>query len=276
MSEAALRAKITTIIMQNGLQMLYPPPALDAVVARLMRVDWAGLASAWRLSMEMVVDFAALSLYDVVIFCDDSGSMAFEEGGDRIDDLKLIVSRVAEIAALFDEDGISVRFINSEIEGNNIRSAAEVHSLIGRITFTGGTPLGEKLDSRVLVPFVHNALARRTFRKPVVVFIITDGEPSSKQAVRASLSRAAAACGAAGIPGGVSFEFCQVGKDKKAEAYLGELDDDPEIGRYVDATSYFENEQEQYAHKGLALTPELYLLKLMLGAVDSSYDEQDG
>lgn len=43
---------------------------------------------------------------------DDSGSMAFEDGGDRIDDLKGILSRVAEVATLFDDDGIQVRFIN--------------------------------------------------------------------------------------------------------------------------------------------------------------------
>jgi hypothetical protein len=30
-----------------------------------------------------------LSLFDVVLYIDDSGSMAFEEGGERIDDLKL-------------------------------------------------------------------------------------------------------------------------------------------------------------------------------------------
>jgi hypothetical protein len=30
-----------------------------------------------------------LSLFDIVLYIDDSGSMAFEEGGERIDDLKL-------------------------------------------------------------------------------------------------------------------------------------------------------------------------------------------
>lgn len=274
-NEAALRTKLATIVTQNGLQALYPPPAFDAVMARLMRVDWAALAAHWRLSMELVVDFAALALYDVVIFCDDSGSMAFEEGGERIDDLKMIVTRVAEVASLFDEDGISVRFINSDVEGNGIRTAAEVQSLVSRISFTGGTPLGEKLDARVLRPMVVDAIGRRTLRKPVAVFIITDGEPASKPAVRSAVSRAAATCASAGVPGAVAFQFCQVGKDARAQAYLGELDNDPEVGRYVDAISYYESECEEFARKGVTLTPELYLLKLMLGAVDRSYDEQD-
>ena len=34
-------------------------------------------------------DLASLALYDVVIFADDSGSMIFEEGGERINDLKV-------------------------------------------------------------------------------------------------------------------------------------------------------------------------------------------
>lgn len=41
---------------------------------------------------------------------------AFEEGGTRIDDAKLIVSRVAQACSAFDDDGIQVRFMNSRTE----------------------------------------------------------------------------------------------------------------------------------------------------------------
>ncbi len=41
--------------------------------------------------------------------------------GERIEDLKLITAKVAEVAALFDADGIAVRFINSDAQGNNIK-----------------------------------------------------------------------------------------------------------------------------------------------------------
>jgi hypothetical protein len=43
-----------------------------------------------------------------VLFCDDSGSMA-GDAGERIADLRLIVGQVAEVATLFDGDGIEVR-----------------------------------------------------------------------------------------------------------------------------------------------------------------------
>ena len=52
-----------------------------------------------------------------------AGSMQFEEGGERINDLKLILSRSAETTSMFDDDGISVRFMNSTLQGNNIRYA---------------------------------------------------------------------------------------------------------------------------------------------------------
>lgn len=70
---------------------------------------------------ELATDLASLALYDIVLFADDSGSMIFEEGGERVQDLKLIVSKVAEVATLFDDDGILVRFMNSNEQGNGIR-----------------------------------------------------------------------------------------------------------------------------------------------------------
>jgi len=49
--------------------------------------------------LELATDLTSLALYDIVIYADDSGSMIFEEGGDRINDLKLILGRVAEVCS---------------------------------------------------------------------------------------------------------------------------------------------------------------------------------
>ena len=48
-----------------------------------------------------------------------------------------------------------------------------------------------------------------------------------------------------------------------------------EVGRMIDATSYYELEAEEYNRKGVQLTPDLWLVKLMVGAIDQSFDEQD-
>ena len=85
------------------------------------------------------MDFCRLALYDVIIYADDSGSMSFEEGGSRIDDLKLIIGRCAFVAALFDQDGIQVRFMNSRVDGNNINGEAAAMNLINQVKFSGLT-----------------------------------------------------------------------------------------------------------------------------------------
>lgn len=71
----------------------------------------------------------------------DSGSMSFEEGGSRIDDLKLIVSKVSQAASLFDDDGIEVRFMNSRVEGHGIRDEAGAMNLISQVKFSGSFAL---------------------------------------------------------------------------------------------------------------------------------------
>ena len=48
-----------------------------------------------------------------------------------------------------------------------------------------------------------------------------------------------------------------------------------EVGRMIDATSYYELEAEEYKRRGVQLTPDLWLVKLMVGAIDQSFDEQD-
>jgi hypothetical protein len=37
-------------------------------------------------------------------------------------------------------------------------------------------------------------------------------------------------------PGAVAFQFAQVGKDQAAQAFLGALDIDPQIGKQIDCT----------------------------------------
>lgn len=46
----------------------------------------------------------------------------------------MIIGRTADAATLFDTDGISVRFMNGPVEGNNIRSAAEANNLLQQVS----------------------------------------------------------------------------------------------------------------------------------------------
>lgn len=64
------------------------------------------LASRWKMPVELALDLVALALYDIVIYADDSTSMKYAENGSRIDDMKVVLERVTEVATLFDSDGM--------------------------------------------------------------------------------------------------------------------------------------------------------------------------
>lgn len=236
------------------------------------------IAQEWRLPMELAVDLAKMSLFDFVLLVDDSGSMAFEEQGSRIDDLKLILSRVAFATSLFDQDGIQVRFLNNRIEGNNITSEQAALNLVQQVKFSGLTPLGTSLDRKILQPLVLGPARAGALQKPVVIVVITDGTPAGDQIspedaiLRADAELKRTRYG----PDAVSYQFAQVGTDLKAQRYLEQLDNDPRIGGLIDCTSNYEAESEEMLRKsGQELTPEMWLVKLLMGPIDSSYDTKD-
>lgn len=171
--------------------------------------------------------------------------MAFEENGERIDDLKLILNRVATAVSLFDEDGISIRFMNTNLPqgiGDNIRSEQQVNELIANIKFAGLTPLGRELKRKVIDGLVIPKARSGQMQKPVLVITVTDGQPAGDEpgptavfdVVRHAVDEVQKATGS---PKGIAFQFSQVGNDVKAREFLGKLDSDPRCGHLVDCTS---------------------------------------
>jgi uncharacterized protein YegL len=274
----AILTKLNQIVTTNQLQRFYSPQAVQALASKLdSRVNFRELAARWRMPLELALDLCSLALYDIILFADDSGSMAFEENGERIDDLKLIGNKVSEVATMFDDDGVLVRFMNSNTQGNSVRSAADVGALLASVQYSGLTPLASGMQSKVLQPIVYNLAATGQLQKPVLVMTITDGEPTDTprdqivQVIKEARARLAPQYG----PKAVAFEFAQVGKDQRAQAFLAQLDSHPEIGNSIDCTSYFELESAEYQKRGVQLSPEMWLVKMMVGSIDPSYDEGD-
>ncbi|KAL3155839.1 hypothetical protein ABBQ32_012849 [Trebouxia sp. C0010 RCD-2024] len=276
--QTALHNQLNNIIKVNRLEAYYPPQRLQQVKDHVARVDFRALGRKWNMPVELAVDLVALALYDIVIYADDSTSMKYAENGSRIDDMKVVLERVTEVATLFDADGISVRFMNANLQGDNIRDSASAANLVARCQFSGMTPLGTQMHQRILRPLVEAPISSRTMQKPVLVITITDGEPTGEpesKIVKVIKAIKQFAANSQYGPGAVAFEFAQVGKDTDAQAFLGRLDNDRDIGGMIDATSYFELEAEEYQRRGVVLTPELWMVKLMVGAIDPTYDEQD-
>ncbi|KAJ6163682.1 hypothetical protein N7497_003661 [Penicillium chrysogenum] len=280
---AAYRSLLISAIQEKNLQSFYPPERLDRLVQSLA-AEAPGklnrLIHEWAVPMEVATDVMKLSLFDVVLYVDDSGSIEFEEKGLRKDQLKQILGIVATAASTFDQDGISVRFMNSSEKGDGIRNAEDVERLVSRVRFSGLTPLGTSLRSKVIDPMVVQPAQANRLDKPVLVITITDGQPAGEphgtvgDVIRYAVEETSRTRYG---PGTVAFQFSQVGTDQRARDFLGSLDEDPHIGHLIDCTSNFEVEQDEMsrANPPVHLTRELWCAKLMLGAIDSSYDTKD-
>ncbi|BCS09477.1 transcription factor RfeF [Aspergillus luchuensis] len=280
---AAYRQLLIGTIQEKRLQSFWPPERLDRLVQTLAN-EAPGkvnkLMHELRVPQEVAMDIMKLSLFDVILYVDDSGSIEFEERGVRKEQLVQIIEIVAAAASTFDEDGISVRFMNNAEQGDGIRNAEDVGRLVSRVRFQGLTPLGTSLRNKVLDPMVVGPARAGRLQKPVLVITITDGQPAGEPLDSVSSSIGYAVSEVARTQygqGAVSFQFSQVGNDTKARDFLASLDEDPRIGSLIDCTSNFEVEQDEMSRAvpPVYLTRELWCAKLMLGAIDSSYDTKD-
>nr|ODN90640.1 hypothetical protein L203_01751 [Cryptococcus depauperatus CBS 7841] len=264
-------------VHDQRLSAFYPPGSIEPIARRVAQSGAVNrIAHEWKLPMDLATELAKLALFDVILYVDDSGSMAFENGGERIEDLKLILSRVAYATSLFDHDGISVRLMNSSVEGNQIRTEQEALHLVSQVRFAGLTPLGTSLWHKILNPLVVGPAMQNRLMKPVVVITITDGSPAGepKDEIFNVILRADADLKRTRYgPDAISYQFAQVGDDMKAMKFLAELDSHPVCGPLVDCTSNFEAEQEEAMRKsGARLDPTIWITKLLLGPISSAFD----
>jgi len=79
-----------------------------------------------------------------------------------------------------DNDGVSVRFINYKNDAgfNGLTTVDEVISIIKIIPFGGSIKLGTRHLEKVVDPLIISPVKNKTFKKPVLVTIVTDGEVS--------------------------------------------------------------------------------------------------
>ncbi|OGM43068.1 transcription factor RfeF [Aspergillus bombycis] len=280
---AAYRQLLIGTIQEKNLQNFYPPEKLNLLVQGLANDAPAKINKIireWGVPTEVATDIIKLSLFDIILYVDDSGSIEFEERGVRKEQLRQIIGIVATAASTFDEDGISVRFMNSMERGDGIRNVDDVNMLVSRVRFQGLTPLGTGLKNKVLDPQVVGPARAGRLQKPVLIITITDGQPAGEPLDCVANSIRYAVDEVSRTPfgrGAVSFQFSQVGNDAKARDFLSSLDEDPSIGNLIDCTSNFEVEQDEMSRAlpPVYLTRELWCAKLMLGAIDSSYDTKD-
>lgn len=117
----------------------------------------------------------ALQGYEIIILCDDSGSMGETVDGTkrtRWDELRDMVKLVIEIATIFDPSGVNVHFLNRG-EAHKITDPKHIDHLFTACP-TGYTPL-----VRVLQEIPQLSQTRPANERKLLVFIATDGAPTT-------------------------------------------------------------------------------------------------
>jgi hypothetical protein len=179
-TEAEHHASLTTHIAQQGLQSLIPAShPRPREISKAAASNAGTVCRSLHLSHYATPDLTKLSLYDVVVFCDDSTSMHRE---NRYSTLKTIVRRIARIGSAYNPSGITIRFINANNDGgfNGIVTEEQVETCLDAVQLGRGTPLGTTLFEKVVQPLIVQKAKRGELRRPVVVSVVTDGEPTGE------------------------------------------------------------------------------------------------
>ncbi len=279
--------KMWRIVCLREIHVFYTQSELQALVDRACRHDYRALMRDWNLpTIDMATDIAVMGLYDIVLFIDDSGSMAAVDAGQEHDGmtrfqvLRELTKTISFWATLMDPDGIVLRFFNHplEQEGNGLSSQRAVDRLFEIVTPSGSTPLGEELNNKIFRKIVEPFLAPSSterLARPVLIITITDGQPNNGVTVVETISRMRRACSASRYGRfAMAYSFAQIGTDAGATAFLKALDIHPEIGDTIDCTSEYSIEwAETGNHPGF--TPSAWLVKLLIGPIDPAYDQSD-
>lgn len=225
------------------------------------------LAKTYDISRKLVERLRALEDYEIVILCDDSGSMRMPYGRSarsRWDELQTIVKVILHISTVFDGNGVDVYFLN-RASHLRVTDPAVIERAFAR------PPSGYSQLARALEHIFGLDAAQCDSEKKLLVFVATDAEPTNDNDKRdltclrdVMLNKRNASTTH------VMFLLCS---DKpECYTYMAEWDKDMEN---VDVTVDFERQKElvrQSHGDNYPFSFGDYIVKALLGAIDSEMD----
>ncbi|KAK6499518.1 hypothetical protein TWF506_004148 [Arthrobotrys conoides] len=229
------RKGIDDYITKTGLNRFFPPddPFLKTVVRKALYLEQDPE------NVLDVKDLTKLSLYQTVLYLDDSGSMRKDT---RRNDLRELVKRIASIATrlLPDGEGVELRFINAPTDASYSKPSLDmIDTIISDLRMWGWTPIGTSLKGKILMPLVYKRIMTQQFNRPMLVSIITDGFPEGPQGrqnreKRDTLKNAIIECGKrleqCGFESNsVLFQISQIGAEEEAAEFIESLRIDQEL-----------------------------------------------
>ncbi|KAK4248287.1 hypothetical protein C7999DRAFT_13811 [Corynascus novoguineensis] len=208
-------------------------------------------------------DMINLALYKPVLYCDDSGSME----GEGYEYQRNMVKRICRVTTKLvpDDLGVDLHFINHRQGFADLRED-EINEQLKTIKPDGGTTIGTNLERKILDPLVYKPLESGGLKRPLLISIITDGEPTGESAdkLKTVILDCKERLDKHDCPAyAVVFQISQVGDSDAADEFLRELKDDDELKGTLMVTTdrldkVFEAQKEN--EKGL----EVWLLKTLV------------
>ncbi|CAF1141066.1 unnamed protein product [Rotaria sp. Silwood1] len=132
------------------------------------------IAGKYEISDALLQRLNILQQFEIVVLCDDSGSMNTPVDGTtgtRWDELRAIVQIIIDIGTIFDSNGVDVHFLNRPPMLNVTDPRQVVESFSKRPQ--GFTPLTPALRG-----IFQSAASKLRGNKRLLVFVATDGEPT--------------------------------------------------------------------------------------------------
>lgn len=160
-----------------------------------------------------------LSKYDFVFLIDKSGSMGerLSDGRTRWEAAREATESWARDAEAYDKDGLTVIVFNNTFTEYKNTKADEVKRVFTENKPGGGTTLHTPLE------YVLNQYAGVKGAKPLLMFVVTDGAPESRDQVAKVIASATQKMNA---DEEIAIQFLQIGDDSEATKFLASLDDD--------------------------------------------------
>ncbi|PMD51446.1 uncharacterized protein K444DRAFT_620558 [Hyaloscypha bicolor E] len=272
-SREACLAYLQQSIRRHRLERFFTDPQVVENIAQNAEQklsDWRDRVEEFFSAEEMseyAYSMLLLSLYQIHILLDDSGSM-FEE--DRIRTAQSTIRNIVDIDCAIIEKGIRLHLLNGEDPKEVINSVDDFNRWSEAVEYGGSTRLGTVLRAKIWSKIVEDPAK---FARPCLVYVITDGEPTAEP--RSALKESVLKCkndlaANSYSPAAIAFGIVQVGTDEGAREFLDELVQIQELQDHLDVVnqnSILENHFRETHGKPKELESTL-ALKLLVGAID--------
>lgn len=277
--------RLEYIVKANELSFFYNISRIKEISSKIGKQGLMNLARKLRIDNEDdILKLIALSLYNIVLYINDSKTLHYYNKEDeRKDDLYFIIDKIANIKTIFDDDGISLRFFNSKMKNDSLKTSAEIEIFLKEHKkidgFLNSRMAEEQMEDKIIKPIINKLINNDNNKNPIKPFLIitiTDCAHSNDEfGLDYIISNTKNDLKKNNLPeNSVEFSFAQVGKDDSTKEILYILKNDTSIGDMIDITTYYEMEQVQFKKNG-SLTPQLWLIKLLIGLIEPEKDHKD-